>query len=111
MQITTAGTACCLGAILGGVTLAVGGYVSAYYSTFQDGGYNCVDMTVAECARGDAFTSSFLSFPIGVLVGAVLGLLAFLLVRHLSESRPPPISKADAEDEGIWPPPPTKPAG
>lgn len=110
MRIATAGTACCLGAILGGVALAVEGYVSAYYSTFQDGGYNCVDMTVAQCARGDAFVSSLLSFPIGMLVGAVLGLLAFLLVRHLSESRSSPIAKADAEDEGIWPPPPARPA-
>lgn len=108
MPVARARTAGCLGAILGGVILAVAGYVSAYYGTFQDGGYNCVDVTVARCAQSNAFVSSFLSFPIGMLVGTVLGLLAFLLIRHLSKSSP--IAKAEAEDEGIWPPPPTRPA-
>ncbi len=111
MRIATAGDACCFGAILGAVALTVEGYISAYYSAFRDGGYNCVDVTVAECARGDALVSSFLSFPIGAVVGAVLGLLAFLLIRRWSESRYSPTAEADAEDEGTWPPPPSRPAG
>ncbi len=99
-----------MGAIVGAFVLAIFGFISEYRWELQVGGDNCTDMTVENCARGDAFCTLLFSIPIGAFVGAALGLLAFWLIRRRAESEPISITEAESEVEGTWPPPPNRPA-
>ena len=114
MRRATTGAGGCLvvvfAAVLGATVLSVAGAISSYRAEVQAGGSSCPELSIVDCAQGDAFFSLLVWIPIGAVVGAALGLLALLIIRRRAGSGPLPTAEAGSRDGGSWPPPPNRPA-